>query len=82
MHQIFTKMYLTVLIGLPYMESPMGFSPPPCPLSPYSNDISLDFTIEPLPFVTYPFFFIRTFKTISKANSQKNSENKIPPSSK
>ena len=34
--------------------------------SPSNNDVSLNFTIEPLPSVTYPSFFIRTFKTIEK----------------
>ena len=31
-----------------------------------SNDVSLHFTIEPLPSTTYPFSFIRTLKTIEK----------------
>ena len=31
-----------------------------------SSDISLHFTAEPLPFVTYPFFLTRTLKTIEK----------------
>ena len=53
----------------------MGFSH--TLLSPHSNGISLNLTIEPLPSVIYPFFFIITLKTISKANSQKNSQEKI-----
>ena len=54
---VFKSFHRTVINGESY-----GIFINPSP----SNDVSLHFTIEPLPFVTSSFCFIRTLKTIEK----------------
>ena len=54
---VFNSFHRTIIHG----ES-QGIFTTPCP----SNDTSPHFTLEPLPSVTYPFFLIRTRRTVEK----------------
>ena len=61
MHQIFIQIYSTVSIGQSSKESSLGFSQ----THPLKRHFST-FHYRTCSFFTYPFFFIRTLKTIEK----------------
>ena len=69
-------MYLTDYIVPSHMESLTAHRIFTSPFP--SGSISPHFTIEPLPFVAYPIFFIKTIKTIEKQIHNLPSQETIP----